>query len=131
MTKKAFNELTKGGKTRRINAHEKDLAEKGWKEGIGRLVNEPKWLQYENGDYGFVARYHLYNKHEKKSFFATGSRYVKHTAEKNGNFLKTLHKGDLVNVEYAENGQFLKIMNIFDRRDSDKARQKAKAVAKS
>lgn len=125
-TKKSFNELTKSGQAARLKKYEKERAERGTTQVLGRLVKDlaPSIKPVKDGAKSAFMRLAVYDVEAKTTSFMNVSAYI--AADKVGGkleeFYSSLNKGDLVSVEYKENNGFNNAYSII-------LRKKAKANA--
>lgn len=128
--KKAFNELTKSGQASRLKKYEKERAERGTTQVLGRLVRPlaPSIKPVKDGAKSAFMRLAVYNTETSKTDFMTVSAYI--AADKVGgqleDFYKSLNKGDLVSVEYKETNGFNNAYSVILRKPA-KVKEEPKA----
>lgn len=117
--KKEFNQLTEAGQKARLNKYEEERAERGTTQALGRLVRDlaPSIKEIEGGAKAAYMRLAVWNPETEKTDFMTISAYI--APDKVGSELETfysdLKKGDLLSVEYKENGEFKNAYGVFKR----------------
>lgn len=108
---KKFNELTKAGQTKRINAYKEQNAKLGVEQNLFVVSKEATIKELDNGDK--YAQFVLINTKDKKSVL--GSAYIKAGKDALQGFYESLSKGQLVSVRYKTNGQYINIWEMMKR----------------
>lgn len=117
--KKEFNQLTDQGQKARLNKYEEERAERGTVQVLGRLVRDlaPAIKDIDGGAKSAYMRLAVWNAETETTDFMTISAYI--AADKVGGeleaFYANLKKGDLLSVEYKENGEFKNAYGVFLR----------------
>lgn len=117
--KKEFNQLTDQGQKARLNKYEEERAERGTEQVLGRLVRDlaPSIKEIEGGAKSAYMRLAVWNAETEKTDFMTISAYI--AKDKVGGeleaFYASLKKGDLLSVEFKENGDFKNAYGVFLR----------------
>lgn len=117
--KKDFAELTDQGQNARLKKYEEERAERGTVQVLGRLVRdlEPSIKDVADGAKAAYLRLAVWNADTQETDFMTISAYI--AEDKVGgpleDFYASLEKGQLLSVEYKENGEFKNAYNVFKR----------------
>lgn len=117
--KKEFNQLSEAGQKARLNKYEEERSERGTTQALGRLVRDlaPSIKEIEGGAKAAYMRLAVWNAETEKTEFMTISAYI--APDKVGGeleaFYSDLKKGDLLSVEYKENGEFKNAYGVFKR----------------
>lgn len=124
--KKEFTELTAGGQKARLRTYEKERAERGTEQVLGRLVRDlaPSIKEIKDGAKSAYMRVAVWNAETKETDFMVISAYI--APDKVGTdyeaFYASLEKGDLVSIEFKQNGEYKNAYSVFLR---EKAKTKA------
>lgn len=115
--KRDFNELSDSGQKARLRKYEEERAELGTTRVIGRLASDVSVKEIAGGAKNAYLTVAVYNKDTEKTDFTTVSAYI--APEKVGSaleeFYNSLKKGQLVSVEYKENGNYKNAYGVFKR----------------
>lgn len=125
MAKKTFNELTPQGQTRRLNQYKKEHEARGTTQALVRAVAPATFKDIAGGNKLAVFRFAEYNKETKEPKFFTATAFIKAGKESLEKWYASVEKGQLLSVEYKQNGEYTNIYNLIDRSYADK-RRKAK-----
>ncbi len=115
--RKEFNELTDSGKAARLRKYEEERAERGTVRVLGRLVSKPSVKEISGGAMNAYLVLAVYDKETEETDFITVSAYI--AKDKVGTdleaYYQNLEKGQLLSVEYKQNGDYKNAYGVFTR----------------
>lgn len=119
-----FNQLSEAEQQERLNKYEQERAARGTKQALVRLVKPATIKDIANGNQLAVFRFAEYNKETKEPKFFTATAFIKAGKDSLKSWYQNLTKGQLLSLEYKEEGNYTNVYNLIDRSYADKRKSK-------